>query len=228
LVRTNCDECTKYKSGYFEAILQVRGDNRKLTEKEVFEIEELIEKIMNQYEDAKMSYIMDLTADQDGITAQISTKYLAESIAKEIKAQTSGKMSVAYEHKTTSRDGTEVYTNTYLVRLPEYAEGDIIEYEKILWVVKGVSDQQIKVESLEDHEIKKFDRKRIEDKGRKRNEEIVEREYMIVSIEKNGVVIMALDNYENYDDILERLPRNKRAGENIKGFIIEDRNYYTE
>ncbi|MCG3215117.1 MAG: hypothetical protein KAS63_00220 [Candidatus Heimdallarchaeota archaeon] len=228
MLRSICDDCSKYKSGYFEAILQVRGDNRKLTEKEEEEIEQQIENKMKQYEDARLAYILDFEVDQDGITAQVSTKFLAETLAREIKNFTSGKLTTAYEHKTTSKDGAEVYTNTYLVKLPEFAKGDIVEYERILWVVKNVSDALIKMESLETHEIKKIDRKRVESQASRRNNEIIEREYMLVSVEGQTVIIMAMDNYENIDDNLERVPRNKGVGENIKGFLIEEKNYYIE
>ncbi len=226
--RAGCDDCSKYKSGYFEAILQVRGENRKLTEKEQDEIEKLIDNKMKQFEDARLAYILDFDIDQDGITAQISTKFLAEMLAREIKNFTAGKLSTAYEHKTTSKDGDEVYINTYLVRLPELTQGDIAEYDGILWVVKNVSDVQVKMESLENHEIRKIDRKRVENKAIKRSEEIVEREFMFVSAEADVITIMAMDNYENFDDNLERLPKNKIVGENIKGFILEEKNYYLE
>ena len=226
--RATCDECSKYKIGYYEAILQVRGEDRKLTPKEEEDIENLIERMMKQYEDAKMAYILDLDVDQDGITAKVSTKFLAESLAKEIKGISAGKIFVAYEHKTTSRDGTDVYTNTYLVKLPIFAKGDVVEYERLLWVVRNVSEQQIKMESLENHEIRQHDRKRVENRGRKKNDEIVNREFMIVSKEKNAVVIMAMDNYENFEDNLERIPPKKEVGENITGFIFDDKNYYLE
>ncbi|NPD87986.1 MAG: hypothetical protein HGN29_04640 [Asgard group archaeon] len=226
--RAICDECSKYKTGYYEAILQVRGEDRKLTQKEEEDIEALIERMMKQYDEARMAYILDLDVDQDGITAKVSTKFLAESLAKEIKGFSAGKISVAYEHKTTSRDGTDVFTNTYLVKLPVFAKGTILEFEKILWVVKSVSEQQIKMESLENHEIRHHDRKRVESRGRKKDDEIVKREYMIVSKEKNAIVIMAMDNYENFEDNVERLPPKKEEGENITGFIYDDKNYYLE
>jgi nonsense-mediated mRNA decay protein 3 len=228
MVRQSCDDCSKYKSGYFEAILQVRGENRKLTEKEEEEIENLIEKMMKQYEDARLAYILDLEVDNDGITANVSTKFLAETIAREIKNFTAGKLTVAYEHKTTSKDGTEVYTNTYLVRLPEFAVNDIIEYENQLWQVKNINENQVKMENLENHLIKNIDRKRVENRAKKRNDEIILREYMLVSKENETVTIMAMDNYENFDDNLERIPPKKKDGEILKGFLLEDRNYYVE
>jgi len=228
MVRNSCDDCSKYKSGYFEAILQVRGENRKLTEKEEEEIENLIEKMMKHYEDARLAYILDLEVDNDGITANVSTKFLAETIAREIKNFTAGKLTVAYEHKTTSKDGTEVYTNTYLVRLPEFAVSDIIEYEKQLWQVKSINENQVKMENLENHNIKNIDRKRVENRAKKRNDEIILRDYMLVSRENKIVTIMAMDNYENFDDNLERIPPKKKDGEIIKGFLFEEKNYYVE
>jgi hypothetical protein len=51
---------------------------------------------------------------------------------------------------------------------------------------------------------------------------------MIVSKDRSAVVMMALDNYENFEDNLERLPPKKHEGENVVGFIFEDKNYYVE
>ncbi len=228
MVRTSCDLCVRHKAGYFEAILQVRGENRKLTETEQENIEGIVDRIMTRYIDAKMSYIIDPETDVDGFTCKVSTKYLAETIAREIKSATAGKMNVAYELKTKNKEGIDVYQNTYLVRLPEYASGDIIEFENKMWIVKQITERQIKLESFDNHEQKKFDRKRIENRGKKLTESVVEREFLLVSSDGMNVVIMALDNYENFDDDLKRIPLNKQVGENIMGFIYEDRNYYIE
>ena len=95
LQRASCNECSKYKSGYFEGILQVRADNRKLTDLEIDRLEDYIDKIMERYIESKMMYILDFETDQDGITCKTSTKYLAETLAREIKNLTAGKLSVA-------------------------------------------------------------------------------------------------------------------------------------
>lgn len=226
IIRTSCDLCNKHKSGYFEAILQVRGENRKLSETEEENIEDIIDRMMLRYVDAKMSYIIDPETDADGFTCKVSTKYLAETLGREIKNATAGKMTVAYELKTKSRDGVDVYKNTYLVRLPEYSSGDILEFENKMWLVKQITEKQMKLEAFDNHEQKRFDRKRIENRGKKLTKSVVEREFLFVSSDGKSVVIMALDNYENFDDNLERLPLNKQVGENIIGFIYEDKNYY--
>ncbi|MCE7741609.1 MAG: hypothetical protein GOP50_04060 [Candidatus Heimdallarchaeota archaeon] len=228
LIRASCNECSKYKSGYFEGILQIRADNRKLGELELERLESHIDQIMKKYEESKMMYILDYEADKDGITCKTSTKYLAETMAREIKSITAGKLTVAYELKTKSRDGTDLYQNTYLVRLPQYTSGDILEFEGIFWVVKNITEAKIRLESLENREMKNFDRKRIKDRGLKKSDSVVSREYMFVSSDGVNATIMALDNYENYDDVLKRLPLNKEIGENIKGFIYEEKNYYLE
>ena len=228
LNRSSCDQCSKFKAGYFEGILQIRGDNRKLTEQETSKLESYIEKTMERFEDSKLMYIIEFKTDQDGITCKTSTKYLADTLAREIKNITSGKLSIAYELKTMAKDGTDVYTNTYLVKLPKYAIKDIAQYNGIFWIVRQISDSQLKLESLENRDIKDFDRKKVEDQGTRSNDIVVNREYMFVSSDGKNVVIMALDNYENYDDVLRRLPANKVVGDTIKGFIYNGKNYYLE
>ncbi len=226
--RTICNDCSHYKSGYFEAILQVRADKRKLTDDELNRFENSINTMMKQYGDAKLSYILNMEVEPDGITAQVSTKLLASNLAREIQALTAGKLSLAYELKTTKRDGTEVYQNTYLVRLPEFSKGDVIEYEKDIWKLKAINDDQIRLESLTNHTERQIVRKRVENSAKKLNDFLFHREYMFVSAEGQTVVIMAMDNYENFDDNLERLPKNKEVGSTIKGFLLDDKNYYVE
>lgn len=228
LIRASCNECSKYKSGYFEGILQVRADNRKITEQETEMLENYVDKIMERYEESKMMYILDFETDQDGITCKTSTKYLAETLAREIKNLTAGKLSVAYELKTQARDGTDVYQNTYLVRLPQYTDGDVIEYEGIFWVVRNILESKIKLESLENREVKSFDRNKVNDRGIKKSDSIVGRDFMFVSADGENATMMGLDNYETFDDLVSRLPIHKEIGENVKGFIYEDKNYYLE
>ncbi len=224
--RMTCDTCSKYKAGYFEAILQVRGENRQITEKEEVRLEELINIIMNKYEGSRMAYILEYDINKKGITAKISTKMLAEELARAIKQKTAGKSTTAYELKTKARDGTDVYQNTYLVRLPKYALEDVIEFENEIWVIKGIIENQIKLESLENHGIKKFDRRRVETDGRRRFYQIVERKFMVISFKGNMATIMAMDNYENFEEKIEKLPKNVKEGQSVEGFLYEDRNYY--
>ncbi|MHA1686214.1 MAG: NMD3-related protein [Candidatus Heimdallarchaeaceae archaeon] len=229
IVRRSCPECTKYKAKYFEAILQIRGTRRNLTEKEKEEVEKIIDGILKQHEEAKMTYLIDYKVDKKGITTKVSTKYLAETLAREIKNKMAGKMTVAYQLKTTAKDGSEIYTNTYLVKLPYYAVDDIVEYETKMWRVLKVKERQIIMESLENHEIKNLDRVKIEKNGKKRTEEVIEREYMILALQNDTAIIMGMDNYENYEERREKLPKSKQyEGQNIKGFLLEEKNYYIE
>jgi NMD protein affecting ribosome stability and mRNA decay len=183
---------------------------------------------MERYEESKMMYILDFEADQDGITCKTSTKYLAETLARDIKNITAGKLSIAYELKTQARDGTDVYQNTYLVRLPQYTSDDIIEYEGIFWVVRNITESKIKLESLENREIKNFDRNKVNDRSLKKTDSVVSRDYMFVSADGENATMMGLDNYETFDDLVKRLPIRKEIGENVKGFIYEDKNYYVD
>jgi len=221
-----CHDCSRYKSKYHEAIIQIRAEKRPLTSKEEKRIEHLIRSVLESHSTAKMTYVFDYKVDKNGITAKVSTKYLAETIARTIKHKMSAKMSVAYSLKTTAKDGTEVYTNTYLVKLPILTEEDIIEYNNKIWLVKGVRSKLIILESLEDHIIKKIDRKKVESSSRKRNNEIITRKYMFIAQEGKTAIIMALDNYESYEERIEKLPKNSSVGDNLTGFLLADKNYY--
>jgi NMD protein affecting ribosome stability and mRNA decay len=49
---------------------------------------------------------------------------------------------------------------------------------------------------------------------------------MVISFQGNSATIMAMDNYENFEEKIEKLPRSVKEGQGVKGFLYEDRNYY--
>ncbi|MHA1401992.1 MAG: NMD3-related protein, partial [Candidatus Heimdallarchaeaceae archaeon] len=226
LHKVTCQQCIKFKTGYHEAILQVRGTNRKLTEEEEEKIEQIIREEVGKHGDPKTSYLFEYVTNEEGITTKVSTKFLAEELAKKIKSVMAAKYTVAYKLVTQTRDGRDVYRNTYLVRLPEYIRKDIVEFQDQVWYIIGVKENEVVLLSLENHEQRKVNRKKFENSAKKRTEEIFKREYMYISDEGETAMIMTMDTFENYEEKKAKIPKNAEVGETIKGFILDEKDYY--
>ncbi len=226
--KTVCQQCVKSKSGYHEAILQVRGTNRTLTPQEEEKVKTILLNKLNNFGDPKTSYMFDYTVNKEGITAKISTKMLAEELAKVLKDKMNAKYSVAYTLVTQTRDGKDVYRNTYLVRLPEYIFEDIVEFQGKLWEVIVTEKEEVVLKLLENQEEHKVNRKKFEHSAKKRTDEIVKRKFMYITDEGEDVILMAMDNYENFEEKKKKLPPTVQLGQIIEGFSINSRSYYTK
>ncbi len=227
-MKVPCNECTKLKGGYFEAIIQIRAENRKPTDDEINTADQIITQVLNDHANSKLMYILDYKIDKNGITGKVSSKLLAEEMAKKIRDSLAATYSVAYELKTVSSEGQKVYTNTYLVKLSKLTKEDIVEFEGTMWKVLDIHKSLIKSENLENHEIKYLHRRTMEEQSEKRNEQIIEREYMVLAKENDIAMMMTMDNYENYEDKWEKLPQGTEVGKTVKGFLFEEKNYYVE
>ncbi|UJG40063.1 MAG: hypothetical protein K9W45_09465 [Candidatus Heimdallarchaeum aukensis] len=223
--KATCEQCIRYKTGYHEAVLQVRGTNRKLRESEEKEVEDLLQQELEN-SSSNSNYLTDIQIDKDGITANVSTKLFAEELAKKIKEKMAARYSVAYTLVTQTRDKQDVYRNTYLVKLPEFIKGDIVNFEGKIWLVTNTKAEEVTLLSLEDHRERKINRKKFEKTAKKRNDEVFEREYMYLSDEGDSIRIMTMDTYENFEEPRGKIPKETQVGETLKGFILDEKNYY--
>ncbi len=223
--KTTCEQCIRYKTGYHEAVLQVRGTNRKLQETEEKEVEDLLQQELEN-SSSNSNYLTDIQINKDGVTANVSTKLFAEELAKKIKEKMAARYSVAYTLVTQTRDKQDVYRNTYLVKLPEFIKGDIVNFAGKTWIVINTKAEEVILLSLEEHKEKKINRKKFEKTAKKRNDEIFEREYMYLSDEGDSIRVMTMDTYENFEEPKDKIPKEMQIGEKLKGFILDEKNYY--
>ncbi|MDX1534140.1 MAG: 60S ribosomal export protein NMD3 [Thermoplasmata archaeon] len=117
LRRTTCPDCAKQHGQYYEAILQVRAQERPVGEEEVKTVRHLIE------ERARGDPGLFVTKEErvhGGLDVYLSSNRAAKALAQRIKGQLGGKVTSSPKLHG-RRGGRDVYRVTYAVRLPAEA-----------------------------------------------------------------------------------------------------------
>ena len=139
LKRGACTECSKQQGSYYEAILQVRGPGKSLDDAEEREIERTVKgKVSSLRKSSREVFISKTDSVKGGLDFYFSTIPAAKSIARELQD------TMCAEYKESSslwgrRDGKEVYRMTFLIRLPGFSPGDVVEYQSRAYYIKGMS-----------------------------------------------------------------------------------------
>ncbi|WP_457590658.1 60S ribosomal export protein NMD3 [Geoglobus sp.] len=132
-----CERCSRQAGGYYEAIIQIRADNRSLRNEELDRISEIIAHSVEREHTNPRAFISKIEERKEGIDVYFGDKRLAQKIARNI-AKTFG-AEIKESSKIAGRDdGRDFYRFTYLVRLPEYFAGDVVEDDGTEVIVTSV------------------------------------------------------------------------------------------
>jgi nonsense-mediated mRNA decay protein 3 len=129
--RGTCDRCGRIAGGYYAGTVQVRADERELTAAERAEALKIAESyVADQEADGdREAFITEVKETDDGPDVKLSSNRLAQNVATRITDALGGSFESYPTLVTEDGDGNEVYRVTFAVRLPRYAEGEIIDPE---------------------------------------------------------------------------------------------------
>jgi nonsense-mediated mRNA decay protein 3 len=148
----SCPDCSKYASGYFESVIQIRADNRFPSPDEIHIIDQIIrEKTRVLSVKNRMAYISDVSLIKEGVDYYVGSYKAARKLASAVKDAMGGV--VQESPRLMGRDksrGKDLYRIWISIRLPDFQIGDFIEYEGIKGRVKGFDGKKILAEKLED------------------------------------------------------------------------------
>ncbi len=139
LKRGSCTECSKQQGKYYEAILQVRGPSGDIPDETERSIEKLVkDRIASMRKSSREVFLSKIEHVKGGLDFYFSTIPAAKGVARELQE------SMCAEYKESSslwgrRDGKDIYRVTFLIRLPGFDRGDVIEYGSRAYYVKGLS-----------------------------------------------------------------------------------------
>ena len=137
--RGSCKECSKKQGRYYEAILQVRGPERNLPEQTEEEVQRMVnERVASMRKTSREVFVSKVERVKGGLDFYFSTIPAARGIARELEN------AMCAEYKESSslwgrRDGKDIYRMTYMVRFQGFSKGDVIEYDRKLYFVTGMS-----------------------------------------------------------------------------------------
>ncbi len=134
--KISCPKCSRESGGYYESILQLRADGRKLKEYEISTAKRIVEEVLKSQAENEKAFLSKVEERKEGIDFYFGSRDIGRKVSRRIAKELGGK--IAESKKLHTRiDGRDVYRFTYLVRLPSYEEGDIVEKDGILCIVKN-------------------------------------------------------------------------------------------
>lgn len=132
--RISCPRCTRESGGYYEAIVQIRA-GRKLREGEIERIIEIVRSILQGCEGEK-DFLSKFETFKYGMDFYFGSRKIGEKVSKRVLEEFGGR--IFESKKLHSRmDGQDIFRFTFLVRLPEYEEGDVVIREGRIYIVKS-------------------------------------------------------------------------------------------
>ncbi|MGC9444210.1 MAG: NMD3-related protein [Candidatus Methanospirareceae archaeon] len=144
LRRAICMQCSRIAGGYYAAIVQIRADWRTPTEDELEAAAELAYAALGREDFISKQQLL-----KEGLNLFVSSAECGRRMAKMIVKHQGGNYTESRKLYG-RRGGRELYRVTFLVRLPGYSEGDVLELAgKRIAVEKVVADEGLEGVDLE-------------------------------------------------------------------------------
>ncbi len=148
--KESCDRCSRISGGYYEGIVQVRANNRKINayEREVAtSIAEQAEESLQQSGD-RFSFISELQDTKEGVDITVGTQFLGQEIARMVTGALGGRFTT-HPKLVGEKEGKALYRITYSIRLPFFQKGDVVVSKGSYFEVRDIDGQRLRVFDLQ-------------------------------------------------------------------------------
>jgi nonsense-mediated mRNA decay protein 3 len=127
--RQTCTRCGRIAGSYYASTVQVRADGRDPTSEETERATELAHRIVSEMEDTgdRNAFVTEITEAESGIDIKLSTNKIGLKLARKLVEEFGGGFEDHETLVTEDEDGNEVYRVTFIVRLPEFRPGDVVD-----------------------------------------------------------------------------------------------------
>lgn len=226
--QTVCPRCQKFLGGYFEAILQVRAEDRELTKEERDKISKLVEEKVDEImKRDRMGFIQDTVEKEEGIDFYMGSTSAARKLAQAIRDRYGGSISEAYQLVGQDRmTSKEVYRTSVSVRLPKFKRGDIVSDKRgNVYKVEEVNGKGILLKNLTTHRNEHKDWKSAK-RDRLDTIEHERIEAMATSSTPREVQFMDMSSYEIFE--LEKPDFEIKEGEIYRLVRVKGKYYIEE
>jgi len=213
-----CNRCSRQYGNYYEALIQLRGGKRLLTEEEIEYAEDLVERKVEE-SGAENAFISRVESIHKGRDFYLGDRSLGKDIARELHHHFGGEFLETFS-LAGRKDGRDVHRATYLVRLSDYRAGDFVLFGERVHRITKVGTKTIALVSLttgKDTTVKERDYSGIHPIAG----DIVEA--VVVSALKDEAQLLDPVNYRTVAVLTPHHPL--RAGETVKVFRYEERLY---
>jgi nonsense-mediated mRNA decay protein 3 len=129
--RETCTRCGRIAGDYYAGTVQVRAAGREPTPEETDRAAELAHELVSEQSATgdREAFVTEIAPVEGGLDVKLSTNRLGERLARRLVEEFGGSYDSAETLVTEDGDGNPVYRVAYAVRLPRYAEGDVVDPE---------------------------------------------------------------------------------------------------
>lgn len=149
-----CNECSKYASGYYEAVIQLRADERSLSLEEIEIADEDLRSHLEKLSmENRMAYISNRAQIKEGIDYYIGSYKAARKLTESLKNKLGGIINESPRLMGFDKSaGKNLYRIWILLRLPNFQMGDFVKYNKAITQVTGYDSNKIYLVDLSSSE----------------------------------------------------------------------------
>jgi len=223
LKNTVCKRCSRQLGNYYEAILQIRAGSKDIPQRVMLEALRRVENLVGtQSLSNRHAFITKAEEVQGGIDIYLSSISLGKSAAKDISDTYCAETKEAAKLVGVTEEGQEMYRVTYLVRLPDFHVGDVIQFEGRYFKLTRISSSGAKVIDImnfRERAVKRSDVPAF--KVYTRSADL--KEALVVS--RAGEEVQVL-NPSNYSTVDMSVPADAEIGDTVRAVEIDDVLYY--
>ncbi len=132
LNRETCERCSRIAGGYYAGIVQIRADGRVPTDEELRRAEDIAYASLGESDFVSKEQLL-----KEGLDIYVSSMEFGRRISREIVKKLGGSFSES-QKLYGRKDGRDIYRVTFLIRLPGFKEGEVVE----------LGDKRISVENV--------------------------------------------------------------------------------
>ncbi len=139
--KISCSKCSRESGGYYESIVQVRAENRELAEEVIEVAMNVLEDVLKKEEENEKAFVSKIERKKGGIDIYLGSRNIGRKVSRIISRELGGEITESKKLHTRI-DGRDVYRFTYSVKVPEYREGDVVESNGKICLVKNVRNKK--------------------------------------------------------------------------------------
>ncbi|MEI6294059.1 MAG: 60S ribosomal export protein NMD3 [Methanomicrobiales archaeon] len=143
--KEQCNRCNRISGSYYEGLVQVRAQGRKLLPHEVI----MAQQIATEVEDGmqaggdRLSYISEMEETREGLDITIGSQQIGLAISQAVVQRLGGRYTT-HPKLIGEKAGKKLFRVTYSVRLPRYIRGDVVRIGKGYGQIMQVEGQYIR------------------------------------------------------------------------------------
>lgn len=223
-----CETCGRMSGGYYEAILQIRADNRQLSDEEKeFLTQKVREMTIARYKSDDKAFVTTIHDDKYGLDFYIGSEHLCRYIADELETQYIAERKENYSLVGEDKAGNRKYRITILIKLPQFSVGDFVSIDDEPCQIVDMGKNALTCFALSKRERFSISPKSAKWKTLEFLAPMSERrEFMVVThVYGQPVTLMDSTNYETLEVDEPDFDLEVATGETIYGLRFNDRFY---